>query len=145
MNSALGFQEVISLGYSYDWRFPLVWTLSANLNAKFRVRGPWATDSAKAAMTGEMWTMIKRRRLFFGQSFMSRGTEDIADDHADHFLLSIMPMMIFGPVMLLVYLYSSLVLAAQMGGNRIRTIASMPAQEKRHLRGVRRTAGVVSL
>ncbi|KAK3674157.1 hypothetical protein LTR78_006004 [Recurvomyces mirabilis] len=71
IDSALGFSEVVSLGWKYDWRLPLVWALSANLNAKFRVRGPWQCDGAKEVMKGEMWHMICRRRLFLGKC---RGT-----------------------------------------------------------------------
>ena len=67
MDSALGFQEAVALGWKHDWRLPLVWALSANLNAKFRIRGPWRWEGAEEVMKGEMWELIRRRRCFLGK------------------------------------------------------------------------------
>ncbi|KAE8395867.1 FAD/NAD(P)-binding domain-containing protein [Aspergillus alliaceus] len=67
MDSALGFTEVLRLGHR-NWRIPLVWALSSNINTKFRLRGPWRWKGAEKVMVGEMWDTICRRRLFFGMS-----------------------------------------------------------------------------
>ena len=66
MDSALGFQEALQLGWSKNWRLPLVWALSANLNTKFRLKGPWKWNEAEKVMLGEIWGMICKRRLFSG-------------------------------------------------------------------------------
>ena len=63
MGAALGFWEVMGKG----WKIALVWALSANLNTKFRLRGPWRWNGAEEVMVGEMWDMICRRRLFWGK------------------------------------------------------------------------------
>ncbi|KAK3494253.1 FAD/NAD(P)-binding domain-containing protein [Neurospora hispaniola] len=67
------------------WKLPLVWGLGANYNVKFRMKGPWRWEGAEEVMETELWRMIKRRRWFW-----------------EHFCLSLLPMMIFGPVSLLV-------------------------------------------
>lgn len=74
------------------WKVPLVWGLGANYNVKFRMKGPWRWEGAEQVMETELWRMIKRRRWFW-----------------EHFCLSLLPMMIFGPVSLLVWVYASVV------------------------------------
>ncbi|CCC11410.1 hypothetical protein SMACR_02068 [Sordaria macrospora] len=104
MDSAMGFFEVLKRGLwervwkggdIKGWRLPIVWALGANYNVKFRTKGPWRWDGtegghgAEEVMETELWTMIKRRRWFW-----------------EHFCLSLLPMMIFGPVSLLVWVYA---------------------------------------
>ncbi|KAI0595313.1 hypothetical protein F4775DRAFT_377307 [Biscogniauxia sp. FL1348] len=108
MGSAPGFADVLRLAFSTDggksrwwwwwwswrfrWRIPLTWALGANFNTKFRLRGPWEWDGAAEVMEGELWDTVARREIFFG-----------------HFTLSVVPMMIFGPMSLAVFLYASLI------------------------------------
>ncbi|KAI1493255.1 hypothetical protein F5X96DRAFT_235867 [Biscogniauxia mediterranea] len=111
MGSAPGFADVLRLAFFGDgdgdgkrgkwwcrwrfrfrWRIPLTWALGANFNTKFRLRGPWKWDGAAEVMEGELWDTVARRELFFG-----------------HFTLSVVPMMIFGPMSLAVFLYASLI------------------------------------
>lgn len=89
MDSALGFTEVLRLGHR-NWRIPLVWALSSNINTKFRLRGPWRWKGAEEVMVGGMWDTICRRRLFF-----------------EHFLFAFLPFVIVGPISLLCYVYAS--------------------------------------
>ncbi|KAL9073899.1 MAG: hypothetical protein Q9157_004579 [Trypethelium eluteriae] len=67
MDSALGFQEIISLGWRKSLKIPLVWALSANMNIEFRVVEPWKWDGAVGVLRSEMWELIRRRRLFYGK------------------------------------------------------------------------------
>ncbi|KAI1080722.1 FAD/NAD(P)-binding domain-containing protein [Whalleya microplaca] len=95
MNTAPSFLEVLRIGFKGNqgswWKLPLTWALGANFNTKFRLRGPWKWDGAVEVMTGELWDTVARRELFFG-----------------HFTLSVVPMLIFGPINLLVYLCACL-------------------------------------
>ncbi|OTB02596.1 hypothetical protein M426DRAFT_61918 [Hypoxylon sp. CI-4A] len=72
------------------YKLPLTWALGANFNTKFRLQGPWKWDGAAEVMATELWDTVARRELFFG-----------------HFTLSVIPMLIFGPVSLLFFLYAS--------------------------------------
>lgn len=102
MDSAMGFTEVLWRGFvdrlwakgdTKGWTLPLVWAFGANYNVKFRMKGPWRWEGgAEEVMETELWTMIKRRRWFW-----------------EHFCLSLLPMMIFGPISLLVWLYATVV------------------------------------
>lgn len=68
MDSALGFVETLGLAWRrWGWRFVVTWALTGNLNAKFRVRGPWRWDGAERVMMGEMWESVKERRWFWGK------------------------------------------------------------------------------
>ncbi|KAI0896347.1 FAD/NAD(P)-binding domain-containing protein [Annulohypoxylon nitens] len=101
MGSAPSFGDVLRLGFSgVDdvngvggcwYKLLLTWALGANFNTKFRLIGPWEWDGAMQVMVTELWDTVARRQMFFG-----------------HFTVSIFPMMIFGPISLLVYIYASL-------------------------------------
>ncbi|KAI5924405.1 hypothetical protein F4810DRAFT_709742 [Camillea tinctor] len=94
MGSAAGVGDVLRLAWARGgkgWRIPLTWALGANFNTKFRLVGPWRWDGAAEVMEGELWDTVARREWFFG-----------------HFTLSVVPMMIFGPMSLAVFLYASL-------------------------------------
>ncbi|KAI1377123.1 FAD/NAD(P)-binding domain-containing protein [Hypoxylon crocopeplum] len=80
------------------WKLPLTWALGANFNAKFRLFGPWKWDGAVEVMTTEYWDTVARREIFFG-----------------HFTLSIVPMLIFGPMSLVAFLCASLCHFLQKG------------------------------
>ena len=100
MDSAMGFTDILYRAFvdrvwgkadMSGWKLPIVWGLGANYNVKFRLKGPWRwEEGAEDVMETELWTMIKRRRWFW-----------------EHFCLSLLPMMIFGPLSLLVWFYAT--------------------------------------
>lgn len=61
------------------WKMVLCWALSAQVNTKFRLTGPWKWDGAREIMETEIWDTVRRRRGFFG-----------------HFTLSFLPIVLFG-------------------------------------------------
>ncbi|CZR56599.1 related to flavin-containing monooxygenase [Phialocephala subalpina] len=75
MGSAPSFTEILPMG----WKMVLCWALSAQVNTKFRLAGPWKWEGAKQVMETEIWDTVARRRGFFG-----------------HVTLSLVPMMMFG-------------------------------------------------
>ncbi|KAI5865262.1 FAD/NAD(P)-binding domain-containing protein [Durotheca rogersii] len=110
MGSAPSFSEIVRLGFdqakgrgggdgNYSWKLLLTWALGANFNTKFRLRGPWKWDGAVEVMATELWDTVARREVFFG-----------------HFTLSVVPMLIFGPMSLVVFLYASLCRLLQEAG-----------------------------
>ncbi|KAI2465104.1 FAD/NAD(P)-binding domain-containing protein [Annulohypoxylon bovei var. microspora] len=86
------------------YKLPLTWALGANFNTKFRLLGPWKWDGALEVMVSEFWDTVARRQIFFG-----------------HFTVSIVPMIIFGPISLFVFLYASLCRLLQVLGCFSRT------------------------
>ncbi|KAI2607931.1 FAD/NAD(P)-binding domain-containing protein [Hypoxylon sp. NC1633] len=98
IGSAPSFSEIVHLGLFGDgsgagcwWKLVLTWALGANFNTKFRLSGPWKWEGAVEVMTTEFWDTVARREVFFG-----------------HITLSVVPMLIFGPTSLAVFLYASL-------------------------------------
>ncbi|KAI8959277.1 FAD/NAD(P)-binding domain-containing protein [Daldinia sp. FL1419] len=93
--SAPSFVGIIRLGFSSGnggwYKLPLTWALSANFNTKFRLAGPWKWDGALEIMNTELWDTVARRQMFFG-----------------HFTLSVVPILIFGPISFVVFLCASL-------------------------------------
>ncbi|QDS74430.1 hypothetical protein FKW77_006147 [Venturia effusa] len=83
MGSAASFTSLIPRGL----KLTLCWALSANVNPKFRLTGPWKWNGAQQVMETEIWSTISRRRGFFG-----------------HLTLSIIPMMLFGTTSALLWL-----------------------------------------
>ena len=82
MGSAPSFTEVIRMG----WKVAVTWALSAQVNTKFRLVGPYKWEGAKKVMEMEIWDTIARRRGFFG-----------------HFTLSFMPIVLFGTLSAILY------------------------------------------
>ncbi|KAI1204630.1 FAD/NAD(P)-binding domain-containing protein [Annulohypoxylon truncatum] len=101
MGSAPSFGDILRLGFSGTddthgnsgcwYKLPLTWALGANFNTKFRLLGPWEWEGAIEVMITEFWETVARRQMFFG-----------------HFTVSMVPMIIFGPISLFVFLYASL-------------------------------------
>ncbi|RYO80389.1 hypothetical protein DL766_007150 [Monosporascus sp. MC13-8B] len=92
MNAAPSFWDMVRMSLEGPgWKLTLTWALGANFTTKFRLCGPWKWDGAADVMTGELWDTVARRELFFG-----------------HFTLSIFPILIFGPLSLVVFLIASL-------------------------------------
>jgi dimethylaniline monooxygenase (N-oxide forming) len=87
IGSAPSFTSVAARG----WKMAVCWALSANVNTKFRLEGPWKWNGAQEVMETEIWVTISRRRGFFG-----------------HLTLSIIPMMLFGSASALLYLLCAL-------------------------------------
>ncbi|KAK0103069.1 hypothetical protein ONS95_000754 [Cadophora gregata] len=58
MGSAPSFTDVASKG----WKLALCWALSANVNTKFRLVGPWKWSGAQHVMETEIWATVTRRR-----------------------------------------------------------------------------------
>jgi dimethylaniline monooxygenase (N-oxide forming) len=75
MGSAPSFTEVICMG----WKVAVTWAMSAQVNTKFRLVGPYKWEGAKKVMETEIWDTVARRRGFFG-----------------HFTLSFLPIVLFG-------------------------------------------------
>lgn len=63
MGSAPSFTDVAMKG----WKLTLCWALSANVNTKFRLVGPWKWSGAQEVMETEIWATVTRRRGFFGE------------------------------------------------------------------------------
>jgi dimethylaniline monooxygenase (N-oxide forming) len=82
MGSAPSFTKVIGMG----WKVAVTWALSAQVNTKFRLTGPWKWERAKKVMETEIWETVARRRGFFG-----------------HFTLSFMPIVLFGTLSAVLY------------------------------------------
>lgn len=95
MDSAPGVLEIVNLGLQDGgnrmWRLPLTWALGANFNTKFRLRGPWKWDGAVDVLADELWQTVARRGWFFG-----------------HFSLSALPMMVFGPISLMFWIFATI-------------------------------------
>ncbi|TVY55080.1 Dimethylaniline monooxygenase [N-oxide-forming] 2, partial [Lachnellula cervina] len=75
MGSAPTFSDMAARG----WKVAACWALSANVNPKFRMVGPWKWDGAEQVMMTEIWETITRRRGPWG-----------------HFTMSILPVLYFG-------------------------------------------------
>lgn len=63
MGSAPSFTDVAAKG----WKLAMCWALSANVNTKFRLVGPWKWEGAQQVMETEIWATVTRRRGFFGK------------------------------------------------------------------------------
>lgn len=75
MGSAPSYTEILPMGL----KMVACWALSAQVNTKFRLMGPWKWEGAKEVMEREIWDTVRRRRGFFG-----------------HITLSVVPMVVFG-------------------------------------------------
>lgn len=65
MGAAPSFAEMLGRG----WKVALCWALSANVNPKFRMVGPWKWDGAEEVLMGEIWETVGRRRGPWGKFF----------------------------------------------------------------------------
>lgn len=63
MGSAPSFTDVLMKG----WKLTASWALSAQVNPKFRLVGPWKWTGAQEVMENEIWATVTRRRGFFGE------------------------------------------------------------------------------
>lgn len=81
--SAPSISEILPMG----WKMTMCWALSAQVNTKFRLVGPWKWAGAKEVMQTEIWETVTRRRSFFG-----------------HVTLSIVPILLFGSLSALLWI-----------------------------------------
>ncbi|KAG4430171.1 hypothetical protein IFR05_014347 [Cadophora sp. M221] len=86
MGTAPSFTDVAMKG----WKLTLCWALSANVNPKFRLVGPWKWPGAQEVMETEIWATVTRRRGFFG-----------------HLTLSAMPILLFGTLSAVLYILTA--------------------------------------
>ena len=95
MGAAPSLGEVFRAGWSASsrqtpglwWRLPVIWAAGAQLNPKFRLRGPWAWEGAAHVLGGELWQTISRRHGLF-----------------NNFVLAVIPITFLGLISLLLFL-----------------------------------------
>ncbi|KND87721.1 Dimethylaniline monooxygenase [N-oxide-forming] 2 [Tolypocladium ophioglossoides CBS 100239] len=117
MNSAPGLFDILRIimsrkdnSFGAAWRLFIMWSFGANLNTKFRLQGPWRWDGAQDLfISEEFWQTITRRPLLFG-----------------HIAVSIIPMCIFGPLSLILWLYATI---AGFGKGALRLLTTVPGPE----------------
>ena len=63
MHSAPSISDIAQM---HSWKLALCWALSANVNTKFRLVGPWKWGGAKKVMETEIWDTVMRRPLILG-------------------------------------------------------------------------------
>ncbi|KAI0173088.1 FAD/NAD(P)-binding domain-containing protein [Hypoxylon sp. FL1284] len=100
MGAAPGFWDAVRAGWSASryrarlwYRIPIIWAAGAQLNAKFRLKGPYAWDGAAHVLGGELWQTISRRHGLFG-----------------NFLLAVVPITLMGVFSLFLYLVGFILL-----------------------------------
>ncbi|KAK9772394.1 putative FAD/NAD(P)-binding domain-containing protein [Seiridium cardinale] len=96
IGGAAGFWEVLRAGWIGSlpgswYKLPLVWALGSNYNVKFRLRGPWKWDGADEVLVEELWKTLKRRGGFL-----------------EHAMLSVLPVIYFGGISLVLYIYCAI-------------------------------------
>lgn len=121
MQTAPSFTEIMQLAWKMPrrwWRLPLVWALGVNFNTKFRLRGPWQWDGAVEVLTGELWATVSRRNLLFGAKIGFTWLINLVLilNVIGHITLSLIPMLIFGPMSLAVWCFSGLLSVLGPGG-----------------------------
>lgn len=72
LDSAPGLWDILSLvslkRAVVSWKLLILWIFGANVNAKFRLKGPWMWDGALEVFTSdEFWQTITRRPIIFGK------------------------------------------------------------------------------
>lgn len=79
IGAAPGFWDAVRAGWSASrfqhglwYRIPIIWAAGAQLNAKFRLKGPYAWEGAVYVLGGELWQTISRRHGLFGSYYPSR-------------------------------------------------------------------------
>ncbi|KAI1388113.1 FAD/NAD(P)-binding domain-containing protein [Hypoxylon trugodes] len=94
MGAAPGFWDAVRAGWSASkyrsalwYRIPVIWAAGAQLNAKFRLKGPYAWGGAAHVLGGELWQTISRRHGMFG-----------------NFLLAVVPITLMGIFSIFLYL-----------------------------------------
>ncbi|KAI8961332.1 FAD/NAD(P)-binding domain-containing protein [Daldinia sp. FL1419] len=78
IGSAPTFWDAVKAGWSASryqsnlwYRIPIIWAAGAQLNSKFRLKGPYFWDGAVHVLGGELWQTISRRHGMFGNFFLA--------------------------------------------------------------------------
>ncbi|OTB10268.1 hypothetical protein K445DRAFT_27780 [Daldinia sp. EC12] len=73
IGSAPSLWDAVKAGWSASryqsnlwYRIPIIWAAGAQLNCKFRLKGPYLWDGAAHVLGGELWQTISRRHGLFG-------------------------------------------------------------------------------
>ncbi|KAF3064254.1 Dimethylaniline monooxygenase [N-oxide-forming] 4 [Daldinia childiae] len=78
IGSAPAFWDAVRAGWSASryqsnlwYRIPIIWAAGAQLNPKFRLKGPYSWDGATQVLGNELWQTISRRHGMFGNFFLA--------------------------------------------------------------------------
>ncbi|OTA56657.1 FAD/NAD(P)-binding domain-containing protein [Hypoxylon sp. EC38] len=100
MGAAPGFWDAVRAGWAASkyqarlwYRIPVIWAAGAQLNAKFRLKGPYFWDGAVHVLGGELWQTISRRHGMFG-----------------NFLVAVVPITFLGIFSIFLYLFGLILL-----------------------------------
>ncbi|KAI0116711.1 FAD/NAD(P)-binding domain-containing protein [Daldinia grandis] len=104
IGSAPTFWDAVRAGWSASryqsnlwYRIPIIWAAGAQLNPKFRLKGPYSWDGAAHVLGGELWQTISRRHGMFG-----------------NFFLAVVPITLLGVFSLFLYLVGLVLLLAKV-------------------------------
>ena len=67
IGSAPSALQVLQHGYKVF----IAWAFGANFNTKFRLIGPWKWEGADEVMRTEIWELVNRRPVVWGEPFLS--------------------------------------------------------------------------
>lgn len=123
MGTAPSFSEIVVEG----WKMTTILALSANVNTKFRLVGPWKWDDAESVMKTEIWETVARRRGFFGRSNIGLLRRIESYICKGHFTLSVMPIAPFGTLSAVLYVFTT-----QLAVFEVPLEASRAQLEQRH-------------
>ncbi|KAI0377379.1 FAD/NAD(P)-binding domain-containing protein [Hypomontagnella monticulosa] len=104
MGAAPGFWDAVRAGWAAStncralfYRIPIMFAAGAQLNAKFRLKGPYSWDGAVHVLGGELWQTISRRHGMFG-----------------NFLLAVVPITLMGLFSIFLYLLGLILLVLKV-------------------------------
>ncbi|KAI1654984.1 FAD/NAD(P)-binding domain-containing protein [Daldinia decipiens] len=104
IGSAPAFWDAVRAGWSASryqsnlwYRIPIIWAAGAQLNPKFRLKGPYSWDGATHVLGNELWETISRRHGMFG-----------------NFLLAVVPITLLGVFSLFLYILGLVLLLAKV-------------------------------
>ncbi|KAI1802078.1 FAD/NAD(P)-binding domain-containing protein [Daldinia bambusicola] len=104
IGSAPTFLDAVRAGWSASryqfnllYRIPIIWAAGAQLNSKFRLKGPYSWDGAAHVLGGELWQTISRRHGLFG-----------------NFLLAVVPITLLGIFSLFLYFFGLILLVLKV-------------------------------
>ncbi|KAI1644669.1 FAD/NAD(P)-binding domain-containing protein [Daldinia loculata] len=104
IGSAPTFWDAVRAGWSASryqsnlwYRIPIIWAAGAQLNPKFRLKGPYSWDGATHVLGNELWQTISRRHGMFG-----------------NFFLAVVPITLLGVFSLFLYLVGLILLLAKV-------------------------------
>lgn len=110
MGSAPGLIDIWKIArqrkFSFSCPLLTIWAFGAHFNTKFRLIGPWAWEEAKDVLvTDEFWHTITRRPFLFSKSRLI--FEVSSANSTGQFLVSILSMIVCGPLILVFITFST--------------------------------------